>query len=152
MSSSSNKSSPTEGFGLTTLTALVITGMIGSGVFVTSGFALESLGSRVFVLAAWFVGGLVALCGAVAYGGLVRRLPKSGGEYLYLSRWLHPFCGFLAGLVSLTAGFSGGIAFAAMTCQEYAKGILVLPAWMPSQTIATVVLILCCLILSLIHI
>ena len=145
-SSSSNKSSPTEGFGLTTLTALVITGMIGSGVFVTSGFALESLGSRVFVLAAWFVGGLVALCGAVAYGGLVRRLPKSGGEYLYLSRWLHPFCGFLAGLVSLTAGFSGGIAFAAMTCQEYAKGILALPAWMPSQTIATVVLILCCLI------
>ena len=146
MSSSSNKSSPAEGFGLTTLTALVITGMIGSGVFVTSGFALESLGSRVFVLAAWFVGGLVALCGAVAYGGLARRLPKSGGEYLYLSRWLHPFCGFLAGLVSLTAGFSGGIAFAAMTCQEYAKGILALPAWMPSQTIATVVLILCCLI------
>ena len=86
MSSSSNKSSPTEGFGLTTLTALVITGMIGSGVFVTSGFAIESLGSRLFVLAAWFVGGLVALCGVVAYGGLARRLPRSGGEYLYLSR------------------------------------------------------------------
>ena len=146
MSFSSNTSSPAEGFGLTTLTALVITGMIGSGVFVTSGFALESLGSRGLVLAAWAVGGLVAACGAVAYGGLARRLPKSGGEYLYLSRWLHPFCGFLAGLVSVTAGFSGGIAFAAMTCQEYAKGILSLPAWVPSQTIATAVLILCCLI------
>ncbi|MGI9460011.1 MAG: APC family permease, partial [Pirellulales bacterium] len=142
----SNKSSPTDGFGLTTLTALVITGMMGSGVFVTSGFALESLGSRAFVLVAWFVGGLIALCGAVAYGGLARRLPKSGGEYLYLSRSLHPFCGFLAGIVSLTAGFSGGIAFAVMTCQEYAKGVLAFPAWMPSQTIATAALILCCLI------
>ena len=146
MGSLSKKTASADGFGLTTLTALVITGMIGSGVFVTSGFALESLGSPVAVLAAWIVGGLVALCGAVAYGGLARRLPESGGEYLYLSRWLHPFCGFLAGLVSLTAGFSGGIAFAAMTCQEYAKDILVLPAWMPSQTIATVVLIICCLI------
>ena len=135
-----------DGFGLTTLTALVMTGMIGSGVFVTSGFAVESLGSRTLVMAAWLVGGLVALCGAVAYGGLARRLPKSGGEYLYLSRSLHPFCGFLAGIVSLTAGFSGGMAFAAMTCQEYAKGILSWPVWMPSQTLATVVLIICCLI------
>ncbi|MBT6920666.1 MAG: APC family permease [Planctomycetaceae bacterium] len=123
-----------------------MTGMIGSGVFVTSGFAVESLGSRTLVMAAWLVGGLVALCGAVAYGGLARRLPKSGGEYLYLSRSLHPFCGFLAGMVSLTAGFSGGIAFAAMTCQEYAKGILLLPAWMPSQTLATAVIIICFLI------
>ena len=123
-----------------------MTGMIGSGVFVTTGFAVESLGSRTLVLAAWLVGGLVALCGAVAYGGLARRLPKSGGEYLYLSRSLHPFCGFLAGMVSLTAGFSGGIAFAAMTCQEYAKGILLLPAWMPSQTLATAVIIICFLI------
>lgn len=135
-----------DGFGLTTLTALVMTGMIGSGVFVTSGFAVESLGSHTLVMAAWLVGGLVALCGAVAYGGLARRLPKSGGEYLYLSRSLHPFCGFLAGIVSLTAGFSGGMAFAAMTCQEYAKGILSWPAWMPSQTLATAVLIICCLI------
>lgn len=82
MGSLSKKTASADGFGLTTLTALVITGMIGSGVFVTSGFALESLGSPVAVLAAWIVGGLVALCGAVAYGGLARRLPESGGEYL----------------------------------------------------------------------
>jgi hypothetical protein len=50
-----NTSLPSGGFGLTTLTALVITGMIGSGVFVTSGFALEALGSRMFVLAAWLL-------------------------------------------------------------------------------------------------
>ena len=131
------------GYGLATLTALVVTGMIGSGVFTTSGFALESLGSPLAVLAAWAVGGLVACCGAVAYAALAFRLPQSGGEYLYLSRSLHPFFGFLAGVVSLTAGFSGAIAFAALTCQAYAGPLVSLPDWLPPQTFATAVVLGC---------
>ena len=131
------------GYGLATLTALVVTGMIGSGVFTTSGFALESLGSPAAVLAAWAVGGLIASCGAIAYAGLAFRLPQSGGEYLYLSRSLHPFAGFLAGVVSLTAGFSGAIAFAALTCQAYAGPLVSLPDWLPPQTFATAVVLGC---------
>ena len=131
------------GYGLPTLTALVVTGMIGSGVFTTSGFALESLGSPAAVLAAWAVGGLIASCGAIAYGALAFRLPQSGGEYLYLSRALHPFFGFLAGTVSLTAGFSGAIAFAALTCQAYASPLVGLPDWLPPQAFATAVVIVC---------
>jgi len=134
------------GHGLPTLTALVVTGMIGSGVFTTSGFALESLGSPRAVLAAWVVGGLIACCGAVAYGALAFRLPQSGGEYLYLSRSLHPFFGFLAGMVSLTAGFSGAIAFAALTCQSYAGPLVGLPDWLPPQAFATAVVIACGLV------
>ena len=91
---------PRSGYGLPTLLALVVTGMIGSGVFTTSGFALEAVGSPVAVLAAWVVGGLIACCGALAYAALAFRLPQSGGEYLYLSRSLHPFFGFLAGMGS----------------------------------------------------
>ncbi|NDH93061.1 MAG: amino acid permease, partial [Planctomycetia bacterium] len=117
--------------------------MIGSGVFTTSGFALESLGSPAAVLAAWAVGGLIASCGAIAYGALAFRLPQSGGEYLYLSRALHPFFGFLAGTVSLTAGFSGAIAFAALTCQAYAGPLVGLPDWLPPQAFATAVVIVC---------
>ena len=134
------------GYGLPTLTALVVTGMIGSGVFTTSGFALESLGSPAAVLAAWAVAGLIASCGAVAYGALAFRLPQSGGEYLYLSRSLHPFFGFLAGTVSLTAGFSGAIAFAALTCQAYASPLVGLPDWLPPQAFATAVVIVCGLV------
>ncbi len=134
---------PAGGYGLPTLMALVVTGMIGSGVFTTSGFALESLGSPTAVLAAWAVGGLIACCGAVAYGALAFRLPQSGGEYLYLSRSLHPFFGFLAGMVSLSAGFSGAIAFAALTAQAYASPLLALPDWLPRQTFATAVVLAC---------
>ena len=134
------------GYGLPTLVALVVTGMIGSGVFTTSGFAMDSLGSPLAVLAAWAVGGLVACCGAIAYAALAFRLPQSGGEYLYLSRSLHPFFGFLAGVVSLTAGFSGAIAFAALTCQAYAEPLVSLPDWLPPQAFATAVVLGCGLV------
>jgi hypothetical protein len=40
--------------------------MIGAGVFTTSGFALADLGSREYVMLAWLVGGLVAVCGALS--------------------------------------------------------------------------------------
>jgi len=129
-------------FGLTTLTCVVIASMIGSGVFTTSGFSLSALGSPERVLLAWLIGGLIALCGAIAYGELARRLPVSGGEYLYLSRQLHPFAGFLAGWVSLTAGFSGAIAMAAITFEAYAVPASIRPAWMPPNSVAIFAILL----------
>lgn len=105
--------------GLWTLVALVVANMIGAGVFTTSGLALADLGSPLLVLAAWALGGGVALCGALAYGSLARLIPASGGEYLYLSRNVHPLAGFLAGWVSLLAGFTGAIAFSALTFAAY---------------------------------
>src|SRR5688572_3788673 len=103
--------------------------MIGAGIFTTSGFALGDLGSANRVMAAWVVGGVIALCGAVSYGGLVRRMTESGGEYLFLSRVIHPVAGFIAGWVSLLAGFTGAIAFAALAFETYAFPTR--PAWMP---------------------
>ncbi len=116
--------------------------MIGSGVFTTSGFSMAALGSPARVLIAWCIGGVIALCGAVAYGELARRLPVSGGEYLYLSRRLHPFAGFLAGWVSLTAGFSGAIAMAAITFEVYAVPDEVRPIWLPLKSVAVAVIVL----------
>lgn len=129
-------------FGLTTLTCVVIASMIGSGVFTTSGFSLSSLGSPGRVLLAWGIGGVIALCGAIAYGELARRLPISGGEYLYLSRQLHPFAGFLAGWVSLTAGFSGAIAMAAITFEAYAVPESIRPDWLAPNTVAITAILL----------
>jgi amino acid transporter len=105
--------------GIPSASALVVANMIGAGVFTTSGFALADLGSREYVLLAWLIGGLIALCGALSYGGLARRFPESGGEYLFLSRMVHPLAGFLAGWVSLLAGFTAPIAAAALGLQAY---------------------------------
>ncbi len=63
-----------------TLVGFVVANMIGAGVFTTSGFALADLGSPNRVILAWIIGGVIALCGAISYGGLVRHFTESGGE------------------------------------------------------------------------
>jgi APA family basic amino acid/polyamine antiporter len=93
--------------------------MLGAGVFTTSGFAMGDLGSPVYVLLAWLVGGLLALCGAVSYGALAKLMPVSVGDYYFLSRSIHPLAGFIAGWISLLAGFTGAIALAALALEAY---------------------------------
>jgi APA family basic amino acid/polyamine antiporter len=84
-------------------------------VFTTSGLLIADLGSAWLVLLVWALGGLTALLGALCYGALARHIPESGGEYVFLSRTLHPALGYLAGWVSLLVGFSvplGALAYA----------------------------------------
>ncbi len=133
--------SGSKGFGLWTLTFLVIANMVGAGVFSTSGFTLQSLGSPRLVLAAWAVGGVIALAGAASYGQLIRAMPESGGEYVFLSRAAHPLLGFVAGWVSLFAGFTGAIAFAATALESYAMPASLRPAWLPVNSIAISVVV-----------
>ncbi len=119
--------------------ALVIANMVGSGAFTISGFALAALGEPGPVLLAWAVGGAIATAGALCYGALGRRLPLSGGEYALLSRAVSPLAGFLAGWVSLVAGFSAPIALAALGLQAYADAAFGRPAgppWLGALAIA----------------
>lgn len=110
---------PKRPFGFVSLVALVVASMIGTGVFTTSGFAMGDLKDSRLVLAVWCIGGLIALCGSIGYGALAARLPGSGGEYLYLSRSIHPAIGFLAGWISLIAGFTVPMAVSAKAFATY---------------------------------
>ncbi|MEO2047436.1 MAG: APC family permease [Pirellulales bacterium] len=122
--------------GLTSATSLVVASMIGAGVYTTSGFALADLGTPGRVLAAWLVGGVVAVCGAICYGSLARRFCESGGEYLFLARAVHPAAGFMAGCVSLLAGFTGALAFAATALESYLTPSGESWEWLPSGSLA----------------
>jgi APA family basic amino acid/polyamine antiporter len=123
-------------FGLRSLTALVVANMIGAGVFTTSGFSLASLGGRQLVMWAWLAGGVIAIAGALSYGRLARLMTESGGEYLFLSRAMHPSVGFVAGWISLVAGFTGAIALAAKTLEIYVVPEALQPEWLPPGTLA----------------
>lgn len=105
--------------GLPSASALVVANMIGAGLFTTSGFALADLGEPRWVVLAWVVGGGVAVCGALAYGGIASRIPVSGGEAIYLARTVHPVLGFMAGWLSALAGFAAPIAAAALALEAY---------------------------------
>ena len=88
------------------------------------------------MMLAWLVAGAIALCGAFSYGLLVKQMPVSGGEYAFLSSSGFPFLGFVAGWVSLLAGFSGAIAYAALAFEEY------LPGELPHKLPAVIVVVL----------
>ena len=108
----------------TTVTAVVIANMVGTGVFTSLGFQLHDLRSGFVLLMLWAIGGLAALCGAMTYAELGAAMPRSGGEYNFLARIYHPAAGFVSGWVSSTIGFAGPTALAAMTFAAYATSIM----------------------------
>jgi APA family basic amino acid/polyamine antiporter len=105
--------------GFWTACGIVIANIIGTGVFTSLGFQVASIQSGFALLVLWIVGGIVALCGALSYGELSAALPRSGGEYHFLSAIYHPSLGFVAGFVSATVGFAAPIALAAMAFGQY---------------------------------
>ncbi len=111
-------------FKYTTITAVVIANMVGTGVFTSLGFQLLSIQSGFVLLMLWAVGGIVALSGAMTYAELGAAMPRSGGEYNFLTRIYHPAVGFASGWVSATVGFAGPTALAAMTFAAYATSSL----------------------------
>ena len=104
---------------LSTSISFVIASMIGTGVFTSLGYQLLDIQSIFPLMMLWFIGGCVALCGALTYGELGSALPRSGGEYHLLSRIVHPAIGFASGIISATVGFSAPAVLAAMALGSY---------------------------------
>jgi basic amino acid/polyamine antiporter, APA family len=105
--------------GFLSATALVVSNMVGTGIFATTGFLAGDLGCAKLILAVWIVGALFALAGALSYSELGINFPSSGGEYVYLTRAFGPAWGFMTGWISFFAGFSAPIALAALAFSDY---------------------------------
>jgi basic amino acid/polyamine antiporter, APA family len=132
----------------TTVIAVVIANMIGTGVFTSLGFQLLDIQSGFVIVMLWAVGGVAAVCGALTYAELGAALPRSGGEYNFLSRIYHPAIGFVSGWVSATIGFAGPTALAAMTFAAYGTSAWSsnTPVWL-EKTLAVGLVVL----LTLVH-
>ena len=122
--------------GIWSATALVISNMIGTGIFTSTGFMAGDLGRADIILLAWLVGGAFAFCGTLSYSELAINHPQSGGEYVYLTKAYGPSWGFMSGWVSFFAGFSAPVAAAALAFSSYVAHFL--PALDDSHVFFTV--------------
>lgn len=105
--------------GLFPVMNIVIANIIGAGIFTTTGYLMDFLGNPVLMISLWFFGGLIAFCGALAFGELGATFPEAGGEYTFISKLFHPMLGFLSGWLSLIVGFSAPIAASAIGFSKY---------------------------------
>ncbi len=100
-------------------TFLVIGGIVGSGIFMTTGFIAEYLPSPGMILIIWLVGGFIAISGALSFAELGAMYPQSGGQYLYLREAYGPLAGYLYGWGYFWVIACGGNAALAVGFGEY---------------------------------
>jgi APA family basic amino acid/polyamine antiporter len=99
--------------------ALVVSNVIGGGIFFVPILVAQSVPDAGGILAVWLLGGALAFAGAMAYAELAALKPQAGGEYVYLREAYGPLTGFLSGWTSFVAGFSGAIAASSVALAEY---------------------------------
>jgi|TARA_B110000902_G_scaffold267056_1_gene357875 APA family basic amino acid/polyamine antiporter len=130
-------------FSPATAAAIVIANMIGTGVFTSLGFQLLDIKSGFVILLLWILGGVMAISGALCYAELGARLPRSGGEYNFLSQIYHPMAGFISGCVSATVGFAAPTALAAITFGVYLSSVFpqLSPLWLATVLVVVMTLV-----------
>ena len=92
------------------LTMIVVGLVIGMGIFRTSSDAANAAVTPALFFLAWFVGGMVALCGALTYAEIGSRFPATGGYYKIFAECYHPSVAFAINciiLISNAASMSG---------------------------------------------
>jgi len=94
--------------------AIVVSNVIGGGIFFVPILVAKEVPSGWALLGVWIFGGALAFAGAMAYAELATLRPHAGGEYVYLREAYGRVAAFLTGWTSFVAGFSGAIAAAAV--------------------------------------
>lgn len=104
--------------GLADTTFLVVSSVIGAGIFFTPGVVAGSIPDPRWFLLAWLIGGGLSLAGALANAELGAMFPRAGGDYVYLREAFHPAAGFLVGWLSFFVIYAGTVATLATAFSE----------------------------------
>ncbi len=119
-----SQGAPVQTIGWFTASCLLISNIIGGGIFTTTGLMARDLGDPLLILSLWGIGGVFAIGGAMVYGELGSRLPHAGGDYVYLREAYGPLVAFLSGWTSFTIGFGAAVAASAISFSAYALRVV----------------------------
>ena len=96
--------------------------MIGTGVFTSLGYQLLDVQNTYSIILIWVLGGVFAFIGALSCAELGTHFKASGGDYVFLSRLIHPLAD-TAMPISLTVGFTAPIAISVMAMENYLSAL-----------------------------
>jgi APA family basic amino acid/polyamine antiporter len=142
--------------------AIVISNVIGGGIFFVPVVVAGLLPQPSIMLGVWLAGGALAFAGAMAYAELAAVRPHAGGEYVYLRDAFGPLAAFLTGWTSFVAGFSGAIAASAVALADYVgrffpgaadtRAVLSIPALSIAISPRSIIALVVIAALTLIHV
>src|SRR5947208_12187382 len=118
-SSSGSKPTLVRGLGLLDSVLLLVSGIIGSSIFLTAKDIAGPLPQPMLFLLVWVIGGVVSLFGCVAFAELGSMFPESGGQYIYLREAYGDLVAFLYGWMLFTVANGGTIAAFSVASAAY---------------------------------
>jgi APA family basic amino acid/polyamine antiporter len=123
-----------RGLGAWASAAIVVGTMIGTGIFLKPAEMAREGRTVSVVFAAWIVGAILSIFGALSFAELGSAIPEAGGEYAYLRRAFGPVWGFLFGWMHSIVGRPSSLASIAAGMMRFA-GFLIPAVGVPLFTV-----------------
>ena len=105
------------------LTMIVVSLVIGMGIFKTPATIAAKSGTPLIFFSAWIIGGIIALFGALTYAEIGQRLPVMGGYYKVFAHCYHPGVGFTINVLILISN-AASLAVVALIGSDYVSDLL----------------------------
>jgi APA family basic amino acid/polyamine antiporter len=119
-----------RGLGLLDAVLLLVSGIIGSSIFLTAKDIAGPLPNPKLFFLVWVLGGVISLCACVAFAELGSMFPDSGGQYIYLREAYGDLVAFLYGWMLFAVANGGTIAALSVASAAYMGNIV---PWMSQQ-------------------
>jgi APA family basic amino acid/polyamine antiporter len=121
---SDQRPSLVRGLSLLDSVLLLVSGVIGSSIFLTAKDIAGPLPNPKLFFLVWVLGGLISLCACVAFAELGSMFPDSGGQYIYLREAYGDLVAFLYGWMLFAVANGGTIAALSVASAAYMGNII----------------------------